>query len=207
MEADKTVIYGKRSGEPAVPLTIRIKWLSDGTIKPLTYWTPDGTCFKIVSHSSGVPLAYLKDRGVGLRFKVRGEIIETPEPFSELLHTQYDIYLYLADRRFSEKNIVDDRYGHAEKEYIPVTIDVFPDGDYELVYFWVRGVRYKVEHTDIVEPRGSFQAGGIGICHKVEGRSVKADSDDDPDPQESYIRPGALYWELNKWFVLVTKTS
>lgn len=205
--ADKAVVYGKRSGEPYVPLTIRIEWLPDGTIKPGMFWTPDGTCYEVISHSASVPIAYLKDRGEGLRFKVRGKIIETPEPYSELLHTQYELYLYLADKRFSEKNIIDNRYGHPEKEYIPVTMDVFPNGDYELIYFCVRGVRYKVEDTSVVEPRGSFQAGGVGICHKVEGRTVNPDNDDDPDPQQSFIRPGALYWELNKWFVLVSKPS
>jgi hypothetical protein len=28
-------------------------------------------------------------------------------------------------------------YGHAGKEYIPVMLDVFPDGGYELIYFSV----------------------------------------------------------------------
>lgn len=204
---DNIVVYSKQSGEPRIPLTIRVEWLPDGTIQPLMYWTPDGTCYNVISHSAGVPIAFLKDRGVGLRFKVGAEIVETPEPYSELLNTQYETYLYLADKRFSAKNIIDDRYGHAEKEYIPVTMDVFSNGDYELVYFWARGVRYMVEDTSIVEPRGSFQAGGVGICHKVNGRVVNAENDDDPDPQNCLCRPGALYWELNKWFVLVSKTT
>lgn len=205
--AEKFVVYSKRSGEPRVPLTIRIEWLPDGTIAPLMYWTPDGACFKVISCSVGVPIAFLKDHGEGLRFKARSEIIETPEPFSELLHTQYDLYLYLADKRFCEKNIVDDRYAHPEKEFISVTLDVFSDGDYELVYFAVREERYMVEKTITIEPRGSFKAGGIGICHRVEGRLVNANNDYDTDPQYSYCRPGALYWELNKWFVLVSSTT
>lgn len=200
---DETVIYGKQSGEPRVPLTIRVEWLPDGTIKPLMYWTPDGTCLNVVSRDAGVPLAFLKDRGVGLRFKVRGEVIETPEMDDDLLHTQHETYLYLSDSRFYQKNIIDERYGHAGKEYIPVTLDVFPDGDYELIYFQVRGERYMVEKTEDVEPRGSFHAGGVGLWHKVEARLINPDDDEDPDPDRTVRRPAALFWELNKWFVHV----
>lgn len=202
---DKIVIYSKQSGEPLIPLTVRIEWLPDGKIKPMMYWAPDGTCLKIISQSEGVPLAFLKDRGEGLRFKVKAEIIETDEPYSELLHTRYETYLYLADSRFSAKNIIDERYGHAGKEYIPVTMDVFSDGDYELIYFWVRGARYMVEKTADVENRGSFQAGGVGIWHKVDVRLVGADDDEDPDPHVSVRRTAAIYWELNKWFAFVAK--
>lgn len=204
--AEEIVVYCKQSGEPLIPLTVRIEWLPDGTIKPLLYWTPDGTCQKIVSLSPSVPLAYLKDGGAGLRFKVLGEIIETPEPDSELLHAQVNTYLYLADRRFCEKNIIDGRYGHAGKEYVPVTMDIFPDGDYELLYFWARGLRYMVEKTEEIDYRGSFQAGGIGVWHKVEIRQVNADDDEDPDPQKSNRRTGALFFELNKWFVTLKTT-
>jgi hypothetical protein len=204
--ADKIVIYCKQSGGPVVPLTVRIEWLADGTIIPLMYWTPDGTCYQVVGHSPSLQMAFLKDRGVGLRFKIRGEIIETPDPeCDELLHTQQEAYLYLADRRFSEKNIIDERYGHSGKEYIPVTLDVFPDGDYELIYFWARGVRYMVEKTDEVDNRGSFKAGGVGVWHKVEARVVNADDDEDPDPRKSDRRPAAIYLELNKWFVRIAE--
>lgn len=207
MAADKIVIYSKQSGELRIPLTARIDWMPNGTIKPLMYWTPDGTCYRIISQSESVHLAFLKDSGEGLRFKVIAEIVDTPEPYSDLMHTQYETYLYFADKRFSERNIIDERYGHVGKEYIPVTMDVFPDGDYELIYFWVHGARYKVEDTSDVEPRGSFHAGGVGIWHKVEARLVNADDDEDPDPHNSVLRPAALYWELNKWFVSVAKPA
>lgn len=198
---DKIVVYSKRSGEERVPLTVRIEWLPDGIIRPLMYWTPDGTCYRVISQSEGISLAFLKDRGEGLRFKVRAEIIETPDYDDDLLYTQYDTYLYLADKLFCAKNIVDERYGHAGKEYIPVTIDVFPDSDYELVYFWINGARYMVEKTIDVAPRGSFNAGGIGIWHKVDARQVNDYDDEDPDPYKSARRLAALYLELNKWFV------
>ncbi|MDR1704411.1 MAG: hypothetical protein LBS19_06960 [Clostridiales bacterium] len=206
--ADKTVIYCKQSGGPLIPLTVRIEWLSDGTINPLMFWTPDGTCYEVIGHSTGVKIAFLKERGVGLRWKVRGEIIETPDPETdELLHMQHETYLYLADKRFSERNIIDERYGHTGKEYIPVTLDVFPDGDYELIYFWAHGSRYMVEKTADVDNRGSFKAGGVGIWHKVEARLINADNDDDPNPLVSVRRTAAVYLELNKWFVRIAETA
>lgn len=201
------VIYGKQSGEPPIPLTIRIEWSPDGTIRPKQYWAPDGTLFDVISQSVGMPIAFLKDRGVGLRFKARAEIVDTPEPHSELLNTQQDTYLYLADQRFSEKNIIDERYGHIGKEYIPVTLDIYPNGDYQLISFWVRGARYVVEATMEIERRGAFQAGGVGIRHKISARLVNADNDDDPDQNMSVLRTAALYWELNKWFVSIAKTT
>lgn len=205
--AAKTVIYGRQNGEPLIPLTVRIEWHANGTIVPLTYWTPDGTCYKVMSSSGHVPLSILKEHGEGLRFRVIGEVIETPEPEDERLHTRNETYLFLADSLFCQKNIIDERYGHAGKEYIAVTLDVFPNCDYELVYFRVRGARYVVEKTHDIEPHGSFQAGGIGVRHKVMARLVNADSDDDPDPQNSISRSAALYLELNKWFVYAAKTG
>lgn len=204
--ADKTVVYCKRSGEPLIPLTVRIEWLSDGTIRPLIYWTPDGSCYKILSQK-GVPLAFLKDGGEGLRFEVRAELIEMPETDDEFLHSQYETYLYLSDRRFFQRNIIDERYDHAGKKYIPITMDVFPDGDYELVYFRYQEDRYKVEKTLGVEPRGSFYGGGTGIWHKVEARLINESDDNDPDPDKSVYRLAALYFEINKWFVAVKHTA
>lgn len=204
---DEVVIYSKRSGEPIVPLTVRIDWLPDGRIIPLLYWTPDGTCYKVTVLFECVPLAFLKERGEGLRYRIRGEVIETPEYDDDMLHTQEETYLYFSDSRFYQKNIIDERYEHTGKEYIPVTLDVFPDGDYELIYFQVHGERYVVEKTSGIEPRGSFKAGGIGMWHKVRARLVNADDDDDPDPHTSIRRTAALYWELNKWFVCVAKTA
>ncbi len=206
---NKTVVYCKQSSGPIIPLTVRIEWLADGMIIPLTYWTPDGACFDVVGQSPGVPIAFLKDRGVGLRFKVRGELVETPDFADEdYLHSRYETYLYLANRRFSERNIIDGQiYRHSGKEYVPVTLDVFPDGDYELIYFWANGARYMVERTTAVDNRGSFKVGGVGVWHKVEARLINADDDEDPDPHKSVRRVAAVYLELNKWFVRIADTA
>jgi len=202
-----STIYIKQPGEAPVPVTVRIDWLSDGTIRPSYYWLPDGTKCKVIMQSKGVSIDLLKEGGEGLRFRVTSEIIDTYEPYSEILNTQHTTYLYLSHKRFHERNIIDGRYGHAGKEYIPVTIDVFPNGEYELVYFLVSGKRYMVERTLAVEPRGSFNAGGIGLWHKVDARLVNAYNDEDPDRYRSVRRPAALYLELNKWFVSVANTA
>jgi len=188
-------IYGKQTGGARVPLTVRIDWLPDGAIVPRQFWTPDGSRYEVTRVFESMPMAYLKDRGEGVRFRVRARVADTPEPYSHLRYAQFDSYLYLADGRFSAKNIVDGRYGHAAKEYVPVTLDVFPDGGYELTHFSVQGTRYRVDKTVSVEPRGAFQAGGVGIWHKVNARP--ADAGDDAG------RQAALYLEVNKWFVSV----
>lgn len=198
-------VYCKQMGGHRVPLTVSIDWLSDGSIKPLMYWTPDGTCYQITHVLECTPLAFLKDRGEGLRYRVQSKIIETPEPTSELDHSLCEAYLYFADNRFCEKNIVDNRYEHAGKAYVSVMMDVFFDGDYELTYFRFRGERYQVEKTYEVEPRASFHAGGLGLWHKVMARLVNEENDDDPDPQHPSTRLVALYYEINKWFVSVSK--
>jgi hypothetical protein len=200
---DKAVIYNKHPGESSVPLTVRIDWLPEGTIRPLMYWTPDGSCYQVRHVCEMTPLALLKDRGEGLRFKVRAEAIKTPEPYVDYQFTQHETYLYFANKWFCEKNIIDGRYAHKGKEYIPVTLDIFPDSEYELVYFKVKGIRYIVEETIAKEPRGSFNAGGTGMWHKVKVRQVNADNDEDPDPLKSIRRMAALYFELNKWFVTI----
>ncbi len=201
--ADKIIIYSKQTGEPRIPVTVRIEWLPDGTIKPRMYWMPDGSCYTVKQIFETTPLAFLKDRGEGIRFKVRADVTETPDPYYDNRFTQHETYLYFADSMFCGKNIVDGRYGHAGKEFIPVTMDVFPNREYELVYFKVHGTRYMVEKTVAIEPRGSFCAGGVGICHTVEARQVNPDNDEDPDPQKSTHRMAALYFEINKWFVTV----
>ena len=75
----------------------------------------------------------------------------------------------------------------------------------------------RLKKTIEVEPRGSFHAGGIGICHKVEARQVNADDDEDLDtgcmgeqepkaptsPHKTIRRVCALYFEVCKWFVSV----
>jgi hypothetical protein len=85
-------------------------------------------------------------------------------------------------------------------------MDVFPAGDYELVYFWAQGARYMVEKTLAIEPGGSFNAGGVGIRHYVEARLINPDDDEDCDPYNSVYREAALYFELNKWFISVAKS-
>ena len=200
---DKFIIYCKQIGEPSVPVTIRVEWRPDGTIRPLLYWTPDGSCYQVIHIYETTPLALLKDRGEGLRFRVKSEVIETIEPYSDFRFTRHEAYLYFADGRFCEKNIIDGRYGHKGKEYIPVTLDVFSNSDYELVYFMVQGSRYMVEKTIAVEPRGSYSAGGVGVWHHVEARRVNADNDDDPAPDKSVRRHAAIYFEINKWFTTI----
>ncbi len=141
---DEMIVYGKRYGEQSFPVTIRIEWLPDGTIRPLLYWTPDGVCYQVVSRTPGLPMAYLKDHGAGLRFKVNSVMLSEPDDDSNCATgMEGEIYLYLADNRFSQKSIVDGRYGHSGKEFIPVTLDVFPDGDYEIAILWFtgRGIR------------------------------------------------------------------
>ena len=199
--ADK--VYINQPGEPCIPVTVRIDWLSNGTIKPLLYWTPDGSCYEIKHIYERTPLAFLKERGEGLRFRVRAVIKESLESYADYHHvTQHETYLFFSDSLFSGRNIIDERYGHGGKEFIPVTLDVFPNCEYEIVFFEVRGTRYAVNKTLAVEPRGSFHAGGTGIWHKVEARQVTPDGED-LNPLESSIRMSALYFEINKWFVSV----
>ena len=235
---DKTVVYSKQSGEPAVPVTVRVEWFPDGIIKPRMFWTPDGSCYEIREVCEMTPLAMLKDRGEGLRFKVRAKTKETPETYACAVadagtcayantnagdrthahapantnaaddagdrYARLEVYLYLADNLFCGRNIIDERYGHVNKEFIRVTLDVFPDCGYEIAYFTVQGSRYKVEKLIAMEPRGSYNAGGAGVWHKVEARLVNAGDDEDPDPGKSVRRMAALFFEVNKWFVVVT---
>ena len=184
-------------------MTARIEWRPDGKIEPLMYWTPDGSRYEIKREYEMTPLAFLEDRGEGLRYKIRAEAVETPEPYAGRQFVRQETYLYLADDWFCGKNFIDGRYAHEGKEYIPVTLDIFPDRDYELVYFRVKGTRYAVEKTVSIEPRGSFYAGGVGIRHEVEARQIRADNDEDPDPSKSVRRVAALFFEVNKWFVNV----
>ena len=202
--ARSDIVYGKQPGGPRVPLTVRVDWLPDGSLRPRLYWLPDGTCCQVTHVYECMPLAFLKDRGEGLRFKVRAKVVETPDPYSELRLAQVEAYLFFEDGRFCEKNIVDARYGHAAKEYVPVSLDVFPDGGYELTHFWFHGTRYHVEKTLDVGPRGAYRAGGVGLRHEVEARRVGERGDDDPDPAYSVRRMAALYLEVNKWFVSVS---
>lgn len=204
---EKKAIYIKRSGEVMVPVTARITWFPDGRIKPCFYWTPDGTQYKILSHGIGVSLALFRCHAEGLRFKVISQIIETPDPFSELLNSRYETELYLEDSRFFQKNIIDTGYAHPNKEYIQVTMDVFPNSEYEIISFCCKGSRYVVEKTLAVEPRGSYLAGGAGIWHKVDARLANMDDDGDPNPQKSICRRSALYLEFNKWFVSVATAT
>jgi len=201
--AEEPIVYIRQHGEQPIPVTARIEWLSDGSIKPCLYWTPDGGCYTILPDYKCVMLAHLKDKAEGLRYTVHAEPAETLESGYGRGAVRQDAYLYFADNRFCGRNFIDGRYGHAGKEYIPVTMDVFPNGDYELCCFWVKGLRYTVEKTIAVEPRSTFRAGGVGLYHKVKARQVNADNDDDPNPEKSIRRTAGLYFEVNKWFVAV----
>ena len=203
------IIYTKQPGEKPVPVTARINWLPDSTIKPLMYWTPDGSCFEVKYIHRCMPIAFLKDRGTGLRFKVSAEVTETPDWDDELLHTRHETYLYLADDRFCGKNFIDERYTHGAKEFIPVILDIFPNGKYELISFWVGAARYIVVKTIDVGPHASYSAGGVGIRHKVdvlqvsdEGSDENIDeSSDGADFKEKRRHIGAVFFEVDKWFV------
>jgi len=163
------------------------------------YWTPDNSCYEIKIIYEAIKLAFLKDNGEGIRFKIRAELSELPE--YEPRHSRHETYLYFIDNRFCEKGFIDERYEHGNKKYIPVTLDIFPNGDYELLYFQVDDSRYIVEKTITKEPRGSYFAGGIGVKHRVEARLVNPHNDDDAIRYKTARRQAALYWELNKWFV------
>ena len=200
--AEKPIIYIKQTGEPYVPVTVRIEWLSCGKIIPLMYWTPDNSCYEIKHVYEMTPIAFLKERGEGIRFRVRAMVTDVPEPDSNFQNIQHETYLYLADKFFNGKNIIDGRYGHEAKEFIPVMLDVFPDCGYELIAFKAQGITYVVERTLAIEPRASFYAGGVGVWHKVSARQVNSDYED-MDSVIFLSRTSALYFELNKWFVCI----
>jgi hypothetical protein len=147
------------------------------------FWPDGGECCHVAGVSDTVPLAFLKDGGQGLRFRVR---------LAPQAGAPREAYIYLADARFCEADIIDKRYAHKGKEYIAVTMDVFPGGEYELTAFTARGERYSVEKTLSVERRGAFAAGGVGLRHEVEAYSEKFGA-----------RKAALWWEISKWFVAV----
>ena len=199
----KTIVYEKQPERRRVPLTVNADWLPDGTIVPRYYWTPDNSCFKVLHVYECLPIAYLKDKGEGLRFKVRARLEKTAEDGSDLPHTQYETYLYFADNRYCEKTIVDARYEHAGKLYIPVNMDIFPDGSYELISFRCRDARYRVEKTLDISQRAAHRVGGVGLRHEVEARLVNAHDDEDPDPDHSVRRMAALFFEINRWFIAV----
>jgi len=201
--ADKVAIYIKQSDDTSIPVKVRIEWLPDGTIKPSLYWTPDGSCYEIKHIYNKIPLTLLKTRREGLRFKTRAEIRETPEPYRDHRCFQHEAYLYFNHSMFCGRNIIDDRYSHNSKEFITVTLDVFPNCKYELVCFQVQGANYVVEKNIAIEPRASYHAGGIGVWHKVKARQVNQNSGDEyPNMSNTAIRMAALYFEINKWFVI-----
>jgi hypothetical protein len=70
----------------------------------------------------------------------------------------------------------------------------------------VCNAQYVVDRTQSVENGGSFQAGGIGVQHKVAARLVNANDDGDPDPRTIVTRRASVYLELNKWFAITNCT-
>jgi len=193
-------IYIKQYDEPPIPVTARIQWLANGKIKPELYRTPDNSCYEIKHIYEVTPLALLKNQGEGLRFRIKAIAIETPEPNCVNSLASHELYLYLADSFFSGSNIVDSRYQHEYKEFVPVTLEISPNGTYKLICFEARGAMYAVQKTILVEPRGSIFAGGIGIWHKVE--IVKFDLECS-DLCEKDARMAGLYFEINKWWVRI----
>ena len=196
---EKTVVYSKETGEPPVPITARLRWNADGSILPELYWMDD-ICLKVIRVYECTPLAFLRQKGCGICFRTLAEVVETSETCTDFLHTRHETYLYFNHGMFCGMDIIDGRYGHPGKQYVPVVLDVFPDAGYELLYFWVDGMRYMVEKTLSVEFKGSYKAGGIGLRHEVMARLVNPHDDEDPD-YVSVRRPAALFLELNKWFV------
>lgn len=199
----RIIVYEKQPEKERVPLTVNADWLPDGEIVPRFYWTPDGTRSKVLQVYECVPIAYLKDKGTGLRYKVRAEVEELIETDDVLLNAQYDTHLFFKSNRYCEKTIVDARYDHPEKLYIPVNMDIFPDGTYELLSFWCRDNRFRIEKTLDISHRAAYRVGGVGLRHKVEVRMVNAKDDNDPDPEHSIRRVAALYFEINRWFIAV----
>ena len=198
-------VYLKEPGEPSVPVTVRIRWLPDGKINPLMYWTPDNSCYEVKKVYERISLSLLNERGAGLRFRIRAVIEGGAEQYTDNhFIAQHETYLYLADSFFSGKNFIDDRYEHDAKEYIPVTMDVFEDCDYELISFKVKGIEYDVKKTLDIKPKGSFYAGGIGIWHKVEAEAQQADTDCFT-PHEVITR--GIFFEINKWYASISKAS
>ena len=199
------VLYAKQTGKGHTPITARIIWLADGTIMPLKFWLPDNLCLKVTHIYESTPLGYLKNKGNGICFKVEAIAADLPESYTELTSMRRDVCLYFAHKMFCGKNIIDRRYAHDGKLFIPVVMDVFSDAKYELVCFWKKGMRYIVEKNIGVEPCGSFIPEGIGLKHKVEARLVNHNNDNDPIIGNSIRRPASLYFGLNKWFVCSAK--
>ena len=198
MYTTKNTVYIKQPGQPPTPVTARIKWHANGKIEPLLYWTPDGSRYEVKRVYEAIPLAFLKDGGEGIRFKVKAEIEGGAESYYDHHYfTLHETYMYFTNSMFCGRNIIDQRYSHKGKEFIPVTLDVFQNGEYEIVFFEVQGARYAVDRTVAVEPRASFNIGGAGVWHKVEARLVDAEG---KNPAKSAVRVAALYFEINKWF-------
>ena len=101
---------------------------------------------------------------------------------SDLAYVQYERHLYFSDNRIREKTIVDVRYDHDGKLYLPVNRDIFSDGDYELISFRCFHSRYHVKKILDISRRTAYRVSGLRLRHQVEARLVNADDDDDPDP-------------------------
>jgi len=183
-----TVVYIKQANEPPIPVTVRLEWLPNGKIKPIMYWTPDNSCYEVKHVYESTSLAFLREKGVGIRFRVRAEMREMPDNTSCARH---ETFLYLADMRFCESGFIDDRYSHPNKKYVTVTVDVFPNAEYELVRFCVGDECYVVERTLKVEPRALYRVGGIGVWHRVD---VRANSGGEWQRK-------AVFWEVGGWYV------
>jgi len=155
------------------------------------YWTPDNSCYVVKHIYESVRVSFLKENGVGIRYKVKAELEEMPDNTSNARH---EIYLYFADNRFCEQGFIDERYSHPSKEYVPITMDVFSGGDYELISFRLGDNCYVVEKTLKIEPRALYLDGVMGVWHKVIARLVGGNDDGE-------TRGVAISWEVDRWFV------
>ncbi|MDR2547784.1 MAG: hypothetical protein LBC96_09840 [Lachnospiraceae bacterium] len=196
-----TIIYIKHENDTRTPVTVRILWFPDGTIKPLAYWLPDGAFHVVKYVCETTPCAFLKDKGVGLRFKVESEPKDEEERDETFLQMCHENYLYFADDWFCGKNIIDNRYRNPGKEYITVTLDVFSDASYELISFQANGSRYAVAKTLTAQMHSNYHTGGSGLRHKVAARILSANESDEITYSTDDLLETELYFEINKWFV------
>jgi len=73
---DNMIVYIKQTGEPSVPVTVQVEWLPNGQIRPLLYWTPDNSCYEVKNVYESTQLAFLKEHGEGIRFRIKAELKE-----------------------------------------------------------------------------------------------------------------------------------
>ena len=196
-------VYIKQSEGIATPITVRIHWLANGDWYPTLFWMPNGICYEVsLPILERAPLSCLKEKGVGTRITANVNMAEDSGESTNLCKGGQSVHIYFADSKFDAKCIVDAAYNHNKKLYISVEVDIFSEGSYELVGITVDSDKYLVSRTLSVEPRGSYGAGGVGICHKL--RVVKEGQQGDcPLPW----REANVYLEFDRWFIHIGSSS